>query len=429
MKLAVDKLSKKEFENLLAAQPEPVDPAATAAGTAWMELLSTVDRTLLQEIMTELHYEPGDVILREGSVGSAMFLIWSGRVAVVKGSLRSPTIVMYRQPGEIVGEMALLENKPRSASVVALDSVRLLHINQEGFDMLLKTHPEFGASLLASLSARLRAVQEMASVNSKIGRELTAELTTLQTENKHLLELHQLRQEMSDLIIHDLRSPLGNIHTVLNMLELVLPEDILAENRELLMIADVSYRRMQNLIDSLLDVARLEIDDLPLSLTPLDLPALVKQAEMLFAFTMKQRSITFSTVFPDDLPAVPGDEERLRRVLANLLDNAVKFTPKNGRITLTAVADDREVRVTLTDNGPGIAPADRERIFRRFAQAGSGNTRQRGFGLGLVYCRLAVQAHGGRIWVEDTEDGVGSRFVFTLPLAPKTGANDAKSGN
>ncbi|NKQ37194.1 MAG: cyclic nucleotide-binding domain-containing protein [Chloroflexi bacterium] len=414
--MAVDKLSKEEFENLLAAQPEPVDPAATAAGTAFMELLSTVDRALLQEVMAELHYEPGDVILREGDMGDAMYLIWSGRVAVVKGGLHSPTIVMYRQPGEVVGEMALLEHKPRSASIVALDSVRLLRINQDRFNELLKTHSEFGANILASLSARLRAAQEMASVKSKIGRELTAELTTLQSENKHLLELQQLRQEMSDLIIHDLRSPLGNIHTALNMLELVLPEEVLAENRELLTIADVSYQRMQNLIDSLLDVTRLEEDDVPLSLMPLSLPALVEQAETLFAFTIERRDIDFVKEFPDDLPDVLGDEERLRRVLANLLDNAVKFTPKNGRITLTAVANDQEVRVTLTDNGPGIPLADRERIFQRFAQAGSGDVRQRGFGLGLVYCRLAVQAHNGRIWVEDGEEGVGSRFVFTLPL-------------
>lgn len=417
--MTVDKLSKEEFENLLAAQPEPVDPVATAAGTAFMELLSTVDRALLQEVMAEMHYEPGDVILREGDMGDAMYLIWSGRVAVVKGGVHSPTIVMYRQPGEVVGEMALLEHKPRSASIVALDSVRLLRINQDGFNELLKTHPEFGTNILASLSARLRAAQEMASVNSKIGRELTAELTTLQSENKHLLELQQLRQEMSDLIIHDLRSPLGNIHTALNMLELVLPEDVLAENQELLTIADVSYQRMQNLIDSLLDVTRLEGDDVPLSLMPLSLPTLVEQVETLFAFTIERRGIDFIKIFPDDLPDVLGDEERLRRVLANLLDNAVKFTPKNGRIALTAVADDQEVRVTLTDNGPGIVPADRERIFQRFAQAGSGNTRQRGFGLGLVYCRLAVMAHNGRIWVEDTEDGVGSRFVFTLPVAPE----------
>ncbi|HIP71193.1 MAG TPA: HAMP domain-containing histidine kinase, partial [Anaerolineae bacterium] len=219
--------------------------------------------------------------------------------------------------------------------------------------------------------------------------------------------------------IHDLRSPLGNIHTALNMLELVPPEEVLAENRELLTIADVSYQRMQNLIDSLLDVTRLEEDDVPLSLMPLSLPLLVEQAETLFAFTIERRGIDFVKVFPDELPDVLGDEERLRRVLANLLDNAVKFTPKNGRISLTAVADDQEVRVTLTDNGPGIAAADRERIFQRFAQAGSGDVRQRGFGLGLVYCQLAVQAHNGRIWVEDTEDGVGSRFVFTIPAAPE----------
>lgn len=416
MPLSVDKLSNEEFANLLSAQPEPVDPAATAAGTAFMELLSTVDRTLLQEVMTELRYEPGDIILREGAVGDAMFLIWSGRVAVVKGELQAPTIVIYRHPGEMVGEMALLENKPRSASIVALDSVRLLRISREGFYELLKSHPEFAINILGFMSARLRAAQEMASVNTKIGRELTAELTTLQHEKEHLLELQQVRQEMSDLIIHDLRSPLGNIHTALNMLELVLPDDVLAENRELLTIANVSYQRMQNLIDSLLDVARLEGDEWPLNLTAVPLPELIETVENMFAFTMTQRGIEFVKIVPADLPSIVVDEDRISRVLINLLDNAVKYTPRNGRITLKIEVVGKEMRFTIMDNGPGIPPKDRERIFQRFAQVGTTKEKKRGFGLGLVYCQLAVEAHHGRIWVEDGEDGVGSRFVFTLPL-------------
>jgi signal transduction histidine kinase len=111
---------------------------------------------------------------------------------------------------------------------------------------------------------------------------------------------------------------------------------------------------------------------------------------------------------------VQGDERRIRQVIFNLLSNAVKFTPRGGRVELTSVRLDGEVRVSVTDTGPGIEAADQERIFEEFQQTEAGAGQREGTGLGLALSKRLVELHGGRIWV-DSEPGDGSAFVFTLP--------------
>ncbi len=409
--MPTDKLSAAELDTILKELPEEVDLSTTASDTSFMRLLSTVNRDELDSVMVEEMFEPGDIIMREGEMGDCMYLIWSGRVAVVRGPFSSPSIVFQRRPGESVGEMALIEKKPRIASIVALDYCRMLRLNSEGFDLLVAQNPRFSKAVMKMISRRLRALQDSSS----------ARIVSLKSENELLLESQRLRQEMSDLIIHDLRNPLGNIYTALNMLELVLPQEVFAQNRELMEIANISYERMQNLIESLLDVAKMETGDLPLELSQLNLPILFELVKTMFTFSFERREIDFRIVLPDELPVVHADEDRIRRVLTNLVDNAAKFSPKGGFIEVKVVVDEVEncLVVSVTDQGPGIPVEERERIFERFTQVqseGGQKKSRRGYGLGLVFCRLAMRAHNGRIWVEDGPDGVGSCFVFTLPI-------------
>jgi signal transduction histidine kinase len=411
------KVSEAELNNILATDPTDGGATDTAASSSLMKVLATLDRRLLAEIMLEQKYEPGDLIFCEGDPGDALYIIWAGRVAVVKGKFSRPDEVFFRVAGEVVGEMALLENKPRWASLVALEPVRLLRIEKQGFHKLLQAQPAVSLNLLALLSARLRAVHEISKAEIRSDQEVLRQISSLMDENEQLMALQRVRQETSDLIVHDLRSPLGNLYSVLNMLELVLPVEVLAANRELLDIAKLAHARMQDLIDSLLDVSKLESGDLILETGPANLKQLVDEVVAMASFSIDRRSIVFQTYFEAGLPLVLIDEERIRRVLTNLVDNALKFTPKDGRIRVevTAVAD--QVQVSVADSGPGIPPADRQRIFERFAQVQRvGMRRTRGFGLGLAFCRLAVEAHGGEIWVEPGENGVGSRFIFTLPV-------------
>ncbi len=129
--------------------------------------------------------------------------------------------------------------------------------------------------------------------------------------------------------------------------------------------------------------------------------------------------VTLRLELPATLPSMLYDESKIERVLANLMDNAFKYTPKNGEICIAATPGATDVQVSVTDAGPGIPEAERQRIFERFTQVqGDAVARRRGFGLGLTFCKLAVEAHGGAIWVEPGPGGVGARFIFTLPFAP-----------
>jgi signal transduction histidine kinase len=410
------RLSDQEFEIIRAAQPTPVDPSETAAGSTVVSLLSSLDRKVLDQVMLEHRYAPGEIVVYEGQHGDIAYLIWSGRVAVVQGEFSNPTSVHYRGPGEVVGEMSLIDNKPRSASIVSLDDVRLLGIQRHDFFDLLQIDPNFSTNMMEILSNRLRAAEELSRVNTAIGRELSAEVEELQSENEALRRLEQRRQELSELVVHDLRNPLGNLFSALNMLELVLPPDVLAENRELLEIARLSHLRMQDLVDSLLDIAQIEAGRPLGERKATRISELMDEVTQLNAFALAKREMTLTLNFPPDLPHVWAEPDQIRRVLTNLVDNAIKYSQKGGALTVTAVPRENLVEVSVIDAGPGVLPEERERIFDRFAQAEAGGIRPRGFGLGLSYCKLAVEAHNGRIWVEPGPDGAGSRFVFTLPV-------------
>jgi signal transduction histidine kinase len=412
-----NKITDAELQHIRTSEPSDGGATDTAATSSLMKMLATLDRQLLKELMTEQRFAPGDIVFCEGDPGDALYIIWSGRVAVVKGPFGRPDELFFRAPGEIVGDMALLENKPRWASLVAVDHVRLLRIQRESFYRLLQTHPAVSLNLLALLSARLRASHESYRMEMRPDKTTLRQLSSLLDENEQLVALHQLRQETSDLIIHDLRSPLGNIYSVLNMLELVLPEEVLMANRELLDIARLAHARMQDLVDSLLDVSKLEAGNLDIERLPASLKQIVEEVMKMAAISVERRALVLESQVAADLPLVMIDADRIRRVLTNLLDNAIKFTPENGRIRVSAQPTaDQMIRVSVEDSGAGIPLADRQRIFDRFAQIQRvGLRRTRGYGLGLAFCRLTVEAHGGRIWVEPVSENTGSRFVFTLP--------------
>lgn len=392
--------------------------AAEPPHPSLLRLLASVERPLLLQIMTEQHNAPGEVIFHEGEPGDAMYLIWAGRVAVVRGDWQSPVVLGFRGPGEAVGEMAVLEGAPRSATVVALEPLRLLRVDRPGFTRLLNSSPAIGASIMASLSARLREAADITQAGAQAGRQLARQVADLESEKEQLLEAQRMRQETSDLIVHDLRNPLGAIGNVLQMLEMMLPPEALQANGQLLEIGSAAAARMRRLVDSLLDVSRLETGEAPLRLTDVDVGRLAQAAFDREKLVWQEGRVHGRCLVPAGLGTVRCDEERIDRVLGNLIDNAVKYTPGGGTVTVAVEALGSEMVVSVTDTGPGIPEEEREHIFERFARLARDRGRRRGFGLGLAFCRLAVEAHGGRIWVEPGPGGGGSRFVFTLPRSP-----------
>jgi signal transduction histidine kinase len=418
--MTVQSLSPDEMTQLLAAQA--IEPRLPTQDFSLLHQLASLSREMVTQLLVARDCQPGEIIFREGQVGEALYIIRSGLVTIVKGDFDTPTILANRGTGEIIGEMALLEGQPRSASVIALQPTRLLRLTPQSFQKLLVAEPELARKVLRSLSARLRLADHARNQNAVSQHLLAAQISQLATEKQNLLEMQRLRQETSDFIAHDLRNPLATVISAFDLLKLVLPEDVLTANLEIIDMAAHAAERMQGLVEDFLEVARMETGEAPLKRTLTSLRELAIGV-LSRAKLNTQGSVDLQVAIPETLPAVLSDQEQLERVLTNLVDNALKYTPKGGKIIIAAETSNNQVMVSVTDTGPGIPPGERELIFDRFAQTTTEKPRRRGFGLGLTFCRLTVEAHGGKIWVESGNDGVGSRFVFTLPLIPSIAEN------
>lgn len=237
--------------------------------------------------------------------------------------------------------------------------------------------------------------------------------------------LEQMRNDVTAMLFHDLQNPLSNIIGSLELLEMDLGEDADPVMRTMVTVASRSSQRLRHLIRSLLDVNQLEAGAPIHERAPTELdPILHYVADMMDAYIeRKQIALVFETA--EDLPPVDVNRDMIERVLINLCDNAVKFSRPGDRITAAAELDAQPgyVRITVSDQGPGIPAAFRPLIFEKFYRV-PGNT-GKGIGLGLAFCRLAVEAHGGRIWVEEAPPPPGravggARFGFTLPIARAT---------
>jgi PAS domain S-box-containing protein len=220
------------------------------------------------------------------------------------------------------------------------------------------------------------------------------------------------RDEVLAVVSHDLRNPVSAV----SMCARVLLEDPPAEPaaaRELLEAISESAAWMQRMIQDLLDVSHIEAGRLSVVRRPEPVAPIVHSALAMVELAAHENGIALSAEVPDGLPPADADAERVVQVLANLLTNAVKFTPRGGRVTVRAGRDGRELRFTVADTGPGIPAADLPRVFDRYWHAVR-TARTRGSGLGLAIVKGIVEAHGGRVWAESVL-GQGSTFGFTIP--------------
>ncbi len=225
-----------------------------------------------------------------------------------------------------------------------------------------------------------------------------------------LEEVDRLRHAMVGAVSHDLRTPLATVKVASSTL--VDPQMPLSvqDEHELHVLIDVEVDRLIRLVTSLLDMTRIDAGVLELHRTPRLVPELVKEAVDSLRGSLADRDV--ATEFPEPLPEVDVDPLLIGQVLANLLDNANRHAPPESVITVAGEVQGDRVALSVTDEGPGIPPEEREVVFDRFVRFDTGGRT----GLGLAIAKTFVEAHGGRIWVEDN-GGEGSRFVFTLPTA------------
>jgi signal transduction histidine kinase len=408
------KLKIGQLEKLQVSQPFSL--SSKSANKILLNLLLNVKGDILETSTNVVHFNEGDVVFREGDEAEACFLIQNGRVAVVMGDLDAPTAVLHRGPGDIIGEMALLEKRPRSASIVALEAVQMMRIEQDNFDDLLEVDPVVTKNLLSMLSYRLRNAHHLNKSNVQKQSFLSEKLASLEEKNEILEEMERVRQETIDLIVHDLRNPLANLFGVIRIFENTLPDDYLKTHHEVMSIAQRAYSRMARMVDSLLDMRSMESGEYELELTAVKVQEIIEETLQLSSFIIEKRLIQVVTHLPDKPVLVLVEEDMMYRVMANLVDNALKHIPEKGKLTISLDVFESYCQVSVMDNGVGIPPEDRSTIFEPYRQINRSGKRQRGYGLGLTFVSRAVDAHNGRVWVESGDDGIGSKFVFTLPI-------------
>lgn len=228
--------------------------------------------------------------------------------------------------------------------------------------------------------------------------------------------VERLRDDMIYTLVHDLRNPLSNIATSLGLLMEGAVGQVSPDQCNLLNIAQLSVNNMLMLVNAILDVGQLESKQMPVLREAFDLHAVVAETLRMQAPLIKNKDLRVENQVPTDLPAAWADVRLIRRVLQNLVGNALKFTPTGGAVRVTAHLEESPrstLLVSISDSGPGIPPQMRERLFQKFVV---GQQPGRGSGLGLAFCKLALEVQGEHIWVESTP-GAGATFTFTLAVA------------
>ncbi|MEI9898117.1 MAG: ATP-binding protein [Chthoniobacter sp.] len=232
----------------------------------------------------------------------------------------------------------------------------------------------------------------------------------LQKNFEKLKELEGLRDNLTSMIVHDLRSPLSAVIGFLDLLQQVAATRLSSQDLELITMANSGAATLQEMITSLLDVTRLEAGEMPLDLQVTDLREVIIGALAPCASLLGSRSLVRD--FPTRSVEVRCDADLLRRVVTNLVSNAIKFTPDGGEIRVTIALEDDLVKVSVRDTGFGIPAEYHAHIFEKFGQI-EGRKHRHSTGLGLTFCKLAVEAHGGTIGVESVE-GKGATFWFVI---------------
>lgn len=351
--------------------------------------LQPEELALVRAAAQERTFAPGQEIFREGDPGDGLYVVKSGLVEI-SGQLNQDQrqVLSQVRPGQIFGEMAIIEHLPRSACATAVQPTVVTFLGQREMLALLEQTPALAMALLQLISHRLR------DFNQQHLREV------LQAER--LAAVGQFARS----IIHDLKNPLNIISLTT---ELFGRADATEATR-----ATAKARitkQLDRINDLVTDMLQFTQGDQALTLAPVNYAKFVEQLVGELTPEFEYRSVTLHCANPPPAVTVRVDAKRLRRVFYNLAHNATEAIPEHGTLTLRFTQTTTELITELADSGPGIAPEMLEKLFQPFATHGKAH----GTGLGLSICKKIIEDHGGRISARNDPAG-GAVFTFSIPL-------------
>ncbi|HLF91353.1 MAG TPA: ATP-binding protein [Anaerolineales bacterium] len=316
-----------------------------------------------------------------------------------------------RREGYLRGHESVCFNSQEEAIHVELTAIPLSDENREFLGLFL---------ILRDISSRKRREEEIRRLNKSLNeqvaertRELNEKISQLARANADLQKLDQTRTEFVSLVSHQLRAPLTNMSGAVENIRVGCKLQTPACSR-MLAILDQQTTRLDRLVEGVLSTARIEAGELTFHTEPISIHPLAHQ--IVEQFRARQVGRTVHLTQKPGLPLAFADRDRVAEVMTNLLDNANKYSPQGTDIFVGLRADQDEITVSVSDQGPGIPPGDLDRVFEKFYRIDSSDAQTAyGYGLGLYVCGQLVKAMGGRIWVENHPEG-GAVFSFTLPV-------------
>lgn len=378
-------------------------------GVYFFQDLNDQEIDKIKKVCHEINYQEGEIIFKEGSHADKFYIVLEGSVEVWKdyNDLRKDLLAVHGR-GHLFGEMALIDELPRSATLVAKEFTRLAYIDQPNFQQLFQENPIISRSIMRSVSSMVRRSNSL-FVESlrKRNLELEAANKELREAQEELLRIERLSNlgKFASLILHDIRNPISVLRTLAEMILLhsARSEQVEKNAHRIIYQAD----QMNNLVSELLDYSR---GDIRLNMAIVDIKEFFNRLVKAIADSFEARNIDINTEIAFSGPVIM-DDHRMFRVFLNLADNARKAMLKGGIFTIKAERKEQCLAIKVSDNGVGMPPGIQEKIFEPFfSHADSGGT-----GLGMSIVKSIVEAHQGSLLVH-SEQFKGTTFTITLPL-------------
>jgi signal transduction histidine kinase len=364
---------------------------------------------IIQQACHQIEYQPGEIIFEEGAHADRFYIVADGAVEVWKDyRLPERDLLAVHERGHLFGEMALIDELPRSATLTAREPTRLFYVDRDDFQAIIQDNSEIAISILKSVTDMVRTSNEyfVESLRER-ARELEKSNQALREAQEELLLKDRLSTlgKFSSLILHDIRNPLSILRSIAEMIILNCgdPEKVQRNARKIIAEAD----RLNQIASEMLDYSRGEIR-LNMSIVNLNrfFNKLLEAVEERF----QARDISVSMKIEITEPVIM-DEQRMFRVFFNLADNARKAMPQGGRFSIRAFKADQTLKVEVSDTGVGMDPSIQKKIFEPFFSYSD----QGGTGLGMSIVKSVIEAHHGTLFVSSKPNG-GTTFRVTLPL-------------
>lgn len=350
-------------------------------------------------------YPAETTICREDAFEQTFYMILEGDLEVTKNINNSEQrLLKTLTAGDFFGEMALIHNAPRAATVKSLTSVVVLELDKEGFNRVLKHSPSVAMAMVGEISKRLRQNDQLAI------EDLRLRASELADAYQQLAEQELARQEFLSNIAHELRTPLmvasGYLHAL---------KKGMLSGEQLKTSVETISRSVDQIVTLTNDILFLQEIELVIpEFQPVHIVEVVQNVVSKYAGKAGERRVTIRVKDESNIPNVQGDAQSLERAVTALVDNAIKFSAPNGVVEIRFASRDDKVSVSVEDHGIGIDPKIRPRIFDRFVHLErSGDELFGGLGIGLSITRQVIQQHKGSLDVE-SQLGKGSKFTITL---------------